>query len=122
MVLAPGIRILAPEQRTQESSAFSTRFAYGLGPRGGLLARRLARLLGLAALDLALQVQQRVLDVAAHDRRRELVAQPAEETARGVVAQAEHHAGAVRAALAQPPAPSLVEAEHARPGHVAGLL
>src|SRR5437764_14810049 len=56
-------------------------------------------------------------------RRRDLLRDPAEDArARDAVAEAELDMCAVRADLAQAPAAALVQAGHARPGHVAWLV
>src|SRR3954469_15039274 len=107
------------------SNGSDARFLARLSPGGAALCRlRLGALATLraVALDVALQVLEGVVDVAPDHRRGQLIGDPAEEAAGRVVAQAEHHAGAVRAVLAEPPAPTLVDAHHARPGHVARLF
>src|SRR5262245_45617723 len=61
--------------------------------------------------------------MAGDGRRRDLLGDPAEEARAGdAVAEAELGVRAVGADLAQAPAPALVEARDARPGHIAGLL
>src|SRR3954463_2866177 len=58
-----------------------------------------------------------------HGGRGDLLGDPAEEArARDAIAEPELGVRAVRADLAQAPAPALVQAGHARPGHVAGLV
>src|SRR3954454_24753618 len=90
----PRLRILAPP-----TNGVDARFLSALSLGGGALPGRLApaatRVLCALALDLALQVLERVVDVVAHHRSRELVGEPAEQPAGRVVAQAEHHARAV---------------------------
>src|SRR4051812_12271914 len=88
----------------------------GLDPGGPAARGRRALLL---VLDRALELLERALDVAAHDRAGELLRQPGPNpAARDAELQPQLDARAV-APLAQPPASALVDAGDRVPGQIA---
>src|SRR3954471_21223206 len=76
------------------------------GPGGAPLGRPAA---GLLLLDLALELPDGALEMAAHGRGGDPLGYPAEEARPGdTVGQAQLHVGAAARAPAQPPAPALI--------------